>query len=208
MREAGVMDAFRAWIRDQLRTYDASHDAVHALNVERLATRIAADAALSDVARADVPYAALAHDLCDRKYCAPDDVADRLAALNGALASVEVDAEVARVVRCVVPLVSFTRLARDGVPSELDEDADARAAYHAVSDADMLEAMGLTGMLRTHMLQAVRGSTTADAHAYVRTRLLTYLPHLHYAWARKEGARRHALMSRLCFQYERERDPM
>lgn len=199
-------DSFRTWIADRLAGYDASHDLVHADNVARLAARICAAEGVGATVRTAAHFAALAHDLCDRKYCKAEEAAARLDALRVALLRCRVPADVATLVVRVVPLISFTRLARDGVPAHLE--GDALAVFRVVSDADMLEAMGVCGVVRTHMFQAVSGRTSAGAHAYVRDYLLTYVDHLHHAWARAEGAERHARMLRICTEYERERDPL
>ena len=99
---------------------------------------------------------------------------------------------------------NFSRRLRDGVPPLLRTDPPALAVYLAVSDADMLEAVGATGTLRTFMFQACHGTGTDAALEHVRTKLLRCKDLFTDEWAASEATTRTARMVRICDEYEQE----
>lgn len=168
---------FEAWVRDALRGIDASHDIVHAQNVAVLAERIAAEERFPDDVRRACRLTALAHDVCDRKYVGEGKMR-KVETVLEALATER--ATVRELVRAVLPLISYSLRVQQGIPSL---HADALKVYHAVSDADMLEAMGATGVLRTFIFQATRQGATAEALAYVEGPLMQCKKYLYHPWA-------------------------
>lgn len=203
---------FEAWIVDALSAHDASHDVVHARNVARIASDILrtdvwetivdpdARRTLSDVCR----YTAMVHDFCDRKYAL--DVGERVREIGLALRDCGVDDEVRERVCLVAPLISFSRRKEHGPPAGLDETN--MRAYLVVSDADMLEAMGITGFARTFMFQAASGRTSAGAYEYVRDNLFLCEEFLHHEYSKSEGRRRASKMRNACDWYIAERSPL
>ena len=175
------------FVRARLRGYDGSHDVRHALSVARNADIICAD----EGAREACLLAALLHDVCDSKYvddpsAAEQDVFRFLAPHVG-------DDE-ARVVSGAARWVSFSRLRRLGPPPLRDE----RALYvwTVVSDADMLEAMGATGVLRTLMYQGHMRRPIDDALSYAARDLVTCIEYITHDAAMAEARLRLASMRR------------
>ena len=192
---------FQAWVREQLKTHDASHDFVHALNVAHLASKIGAQ--YDAPTRAAARYVALAHDICDVKYVRTEAARKtRARAVGARLRAHGVDEDVCDLVTDVLPLISYTRRRRRGVP---DLCTDARNVYLIVSDADMLEAMGVTGLVRTHIFQSHRLASTRAAHDYIAANLFECADYMHHKMARDEATRRLAVMKLMCAEYERER---
>lgn len=149
--------ALRAWIAERDKGHDASHDLSHIDATVRHVKRIVATWQGDELREAAV-LAALAHETCDAKYV--DEPRAALSELGVLLAPLATK-EVRRLVMRVVPHISFSkRLARDGAPPD-DLLPDELLVYHAVSDADMLEAMGATGVVRTFIYQAVHGGGDA-----------------------------------------------
>lgn len=201
-----ALSRFAAWARHAVRRNDASHDMTHVLSVARNAIRICSrwDSHRSHhhpLLPAAVA-AALAHEVCDKKYV--DDVPSARRRLASALLRSGLDAETRRIVRVVVPLLSFSRRLRDGVPPLLQSDPPSLSVYLAVSDADMLEAVGATGTLRTFMFQACHGTGTDAALEHVRTKLLRCVDLFTDEWAASEAKARTARMVRICDEYEEE----
>jgi HD superfamily phosphodiesterase len=199
-------EELREWVKDQTQTYDASHDVVHAQNVARLS---------KEIIRHDLPNVqkymkdaivalALTHDVCDRKYNtnkteATTRVVDMCREIGMSKKSVNI-------VRNVICHISFSKRLVHGVPTNLNSDE--MIVYYVVSDADMLEAMGITGMIRTFMYQAVTNQQTESALAHTTGTLFKCGGHLVHEWAKKEGNLRHRVMVDACNQLCRERQPL
>lgn len=183
-------DRLLAYVRRATRAYDGSHDAEHAERVARNAARLCARADLRDVCVA----AALAHDTCDPKY-----VADKEASLEALRTTLRTAARLpdarARLVVDVVREVSYTKLRTRGPPRHLG--ADAYYAWSVVADADMLEAMGVVGVLRTLMYQGYARRPLDAAVDYAEAHLVSCAEHMSHAAARAEAAERARTMRAL-----------
>ena len=183
-------DRLLAYVRRATRAYDGSHDAEHAERVARNAARLCARADLRDVCVA----AALAHDTCDPKY-----VADKEASLEALRTTLRTAARLpdarARLVVDVVREVSYTELRTRGPPRHLG--ADAYYAWSVVADADMLEAMGVVGVLRTLMYQGYARRPLDAAVDYAEAHLVSCAEHMSHAAARAEAAERARTMRAL-----------
>jgi len=174
--DADLVRGLSAWVHDACRGFDASHDAEHAAQVHRLSELVlAADLpfASRDVQQA-VRCAAWTHDLCDRKYVS--DVPAAAAHVASTCRDLGASAAAAKLAGTVVATMSFSaRLRRFDAAVAHAGSADARstewgdppgmtevelAVYRVVSDADLLEAMGTVGVVRTFMYQA----TTTRPH--------------------------------------------
>jgi hypothetical protein len=79
------------------------------------------------------------------------------------------------------------------------------AVYRVVSDADLLEAMGTVGVVRTFMFQATHNATPFSALLHTEGTLQRGLRFLFHPWAIAEGERRDAVMRQMCAEYRRER---
>ena len=177
--------AVNGFVSRTLFSYDGSHDLEHARRVSTNAEHIFVGP------REDLPAviaAAFAHDTCDVKY----DGRERLGALEQACRRDQMsDVDVA-CVRRVVERISFSHLRTYGPPVDLSEKE--LRVWHCVSDADMLEAMGATGMVRTLMYQGHCGCDLNAALLYAEEALLQCIHYIQQKCARAEGTQRHDTM--------------
>lgn len=207
--------ALQDWVNFKLKNHDASHDAVHASNVVRICKTIMANDSefQCDVFVQDAIVAiAWTHDICDQKYV--DDKDQVVGEIVTTLREIGMAEKSLEVVLAVVGTVSFSaRLARvaaeggSGV-GEPDLSGDNLVAYRVVSDADMLEAMGIVGMMRTFMYQAVNKHTSSSAFSHIQNRLLLCKEYLFFQWSVHEGMQRHSAMVLACAHLSRERCPI
>jgi uncharacterized protein len=206
-------DDIERWATKKLEHHDASHDAVHAKNVARICDTIMKnDTGFKGDASLRVAILAIAwtHDVCDRKYvkCKEDVVGE----ICTALAEMQMDENAIQIVRDVVCQISFSarlqRIAEGSEHGEPELQGDSLVAYRVVSDADMLEAMGIVGMMRTFMYQAVKKHTSESAFQHIQNRLLLCKNYLFFEWSKKEGKRRHSAMEIACSHLLRERQPI
>lgn len=184
--------------------YDVSHDLIHVKNVVALIKKILQKEGVpmeSSVSLACVATG-YAHEICDRKYCT--DVFNSLKELEK-IALQLFGKEIADIVTKVVPLISFTRRLQYGIPNSLSDTE--RFVYAVVSDADMLEAMGAVGVVRTYMYGCHVNRPTRDAHKYIKNELYNKcFEFLSFEWSKEEGAKRNHMMQLICEQIESERE--
>lgn len=196
---------FRAWISNQVCNYDASHDIVHIDNVVSHCIKILNTINMTDInIYMTTVLTALAHDVCDKKYVR--NVKSKLSALTCTLLRLGISPEITNMVVNVVPRISFSKRLREGDP--LDLSSDELFVYRVVSDADYLEAMGATGVVRTYMFQAVHGSTAKGAWDHTTQNLFKCYEHLFFEYSKKEGFNRLQRMKRICDELKDERDFM
>ncbi len=185
---------------------DASHDLIHALNVLRLSHEIINTDFnnVSEQFKIAVYCSALTHDLCDKKYTSNKEEAS----INIKLKIREIfkDEWIAQTVCDVVSRMSFSRRQTQGEPTF--KDLNVQQVYNIVSDADMLEALGVSGMIRTFMFQAVHGHKTNEAFTYCKTKLLQCKNYMNSNYAKKEAEIRHTRLVLLLQLYELERNPI
>ena len=208
-------EKIQAWASDRLKDHDASHDVVHARNVARMCNAIMTEDPQFD-GNAAVKQAILCiawtHDICDRKY-AKDDKETVVSEICKMLERMGITTEALEIVRTVVGTISFSarleRVAqgsRTGEPCQLS--GNNLLAYRVVSDADMLESMGIVGIVRTFMYQAVVKQTSKTAFSHIQDRLVRCKDYLHFGWSIKEGVKRYEAMQNACNELKRERYPL
>ena len=182
--------------------YDCSHDIIHVKNVVEIIKKIITHERLEIntiqcIAAIATGYA---HEICDRKYCT--DTFRNLNELHSIVLSI-FGSSVASIVTRIVPLISFTRRTQFGIPSDLKEDE--RFVYLIVSDADMLEAMGAIGVIRTYMYGCHVNRSTESAQKYIQNELSKCSNFLHFEWSKLEGSARKHTMDIICDQLVQER---
>jgi len=179
---------------------DSSHDFIHAYNVYNLTCSILD----SDYNEENEDFkiiakcSALTHDLCDEKYFNKIEEASRIQIIIGEIFSEHISASVFE----IITNLSFSNRIKFGNPKLNKTSLE---IYLIVSDADMLESMGLIGFLRTFMFPAVHSSKTSDAYNYVIQKLTCCNEYLHSPFAKKEGQVRHDTMLQLINIYANER---
>ncbi len=208
-------DKIREWAIKRLEDHDASHDAVHASNVARICNLIMTedlefngDAAVREA----ILSIAWTHDICDQKYVSSNKE-DVVCEICTTLDQLGLQPRSLEIVKAVVGTISFsarlTRVAEgSGTGEPRDLFGDNLLAYRVVSDADMLEAMGIVGIVRTFMYQAVMKHTSGSAFSHIQTRLLRCKDYLHFKWSVQEGTSRYAAMQTACSELLRERQPI
>ena len=192
----------RDFVTDVMSQNDPSHDLEHVLRVCRNVELIldSVEVSWSETDREIVLLAALCHECCDVKYV-PDKTmaAERL---TQALHSANIPVRSVRIIAEVVPLLSFSRRLREGMPRFSSDRA--RRVYEIVSDADYLEALGITGIIRTNVFQGVHGKDATSASHHIEHVLYKCVEHLSTPWAKKEGATRLECMQNAMGWYRRE----
>lgn len=205
-RNSVVITTFRAWISNQVSQYDASHDIVHIDNVVHHVMQILKESQVdnnSEVYLASI-LAALAHDVCDKKYVRNPN--SKVHTMKLTLQRLNVSKSVIDMVANVVPRISFSKRLREGEPFDLKNEE--LFIYRIVSDADMLEAMGATGVVRTYMFQAVHGHTAKGAWIHTTNTLFRCNDYLFSHYSRQEGLKRLNRMRRICEELKNEREYM
>ena len=138
----------------------------------------------------------------DSKYSDACDL-EKVTSLRDACVAADYPLPVAESIAKVASAISFSKRLKRGVPSDFDEVE--LEAYHSVSDADMLEAMGSTGVVRTFVYQACMGNGSAkDALQHVQNKLTLCDSYMWYAASQKESKRRLATMLLICHELQRE----
>lgn len=207
-----VIATFRAWISNQVSHYDASHDIVHIDNVVSHCIKILNDPSTKydnitknkEFIYLATVLTALAHDVCDKKYVR--NVKSKLSGLNCTLCRLGLHKEIVTIVTNIVPRISFSKRLIEGEPLDLSEEE--LFIYRIVSDADYLEAMGATGVVRTYMFQAVHGHTAKGAWTHTTQNLFKCYDYLFFNYSLKEGGIRLERMKRICNELSIERDFM
>ena len=177
MVERGRLGVF---VKRTLLSYDGSHDIEHARRVSANAAHIFSGPS-GDMHAAVA--AAFAHDTCDAKY----DGLRRLEPMRHACLASGMSDDEALCVKRVVEHVSFSRLRYEGPPL-LRLSKCEFGVWQCVSDADILEAMGATGMIRTLMYQGHCGCDIDAALDSAQYSLLECIHYLHHKCARNESA--------------------
>jgi len=198
-----TVGTFRAWVSNQMSEYDASHDIVHVDNVVHHATTILKENSCSENSNLYMAtiLCSLAHDICDRKYVT--NVTNKLNSISLILSRLHVNENVVKIVEKVIPRISFSKRLKDGEPLDLSNDE--LFVYKVVSDADMLESMGATGVVRTYMFQAVHGHTAKGAWIHTTDTLFRCMDYLVFPYSINEGKIRLERMKRICLELENER---
>ena len=193
---------FENYIKEKMKKNDCSHDIIHVKNVVEIIKKIIQHQQLSIYMNACIAaiVTGYAHEICDRKYCT--DLFSNLKELNKQVTEI-FGTEIAHIVTKVVPLISFTRRIQFGIPQELTEEE--AFAYFIVSDADMLEAMGAIGVIRTYMYGCHVNRSTESAQAYIENELSKCNELLHFEWSKLEGSARKHTMQIICEQIHKER---
>jgi uncharacterized protein len=199
------LKAYVATESDRLNI-DASHDKTHAFNVFRLSQEII----LSDFNgypeqfKLAVYCSALTHDLCDKKYVSNKEHASLK--VKSKIHEIFENEWVAQTVCDVISSMSFSRRQREGEPTF--KEIHVLQVYNIVSDADMLEAIGVSGMIRTFMFQAVNRQKTEEAFQYCIDKLLHCKNYMSTEYAKKEANIRHIRLLVLLQIYKEERNPI
>ncbi|TKA72042.1 hypothetical protein B0A49_03371 [Cryomyces minteri] len=143
-----LMNSVKAYVREYMSLYDASHDYNHVLRVLALSTRILSSEQCDNPTiyydTAAVSLAALLHDVGDHKYVLPDQDASKLIA--EVLFSRGASTSLADKVQCICTHVSYSVEIRN--PLQLRKALSQHPELAIVQDADRLDAIGAVGIGR------------------------------------------------------------
>ena len=203
-------DELQAMARDLYKRRDSSHDFHHAAAVARVTCALCATweprVAPSDIRVACA--AAYLHDVFDSKYARADTEAVR-ARLEQEVGFTTADAR--RAIHLAQSISFSARVLRQGRAPDSCVGVD-KTLYYLISDADMLEALGCIGLVRTCVYQStVSARCPCDlggvdvALQYVTQVLPLCAEFMTHPLARREAERRRRLMASLVATMRAER---
>tara|TARA_B110000008_G_C16925124_1_gene546404 strand:+ start:730 stop:1614 length:885 start_codon:yes stop_codon:yes gene_type:complete len=182
-KDQQVLHAVIKFAEECLLSYDGSHDMTHAKKVANNVKRICkSHISLSMIA-------ALLHDTCDPKYVDKDVYIQKIRIFLNTLCDKQ---EVEDIIDAIQH-ISFTKLKTNGIP--ILQTKRAKIIWRNVADADMLEAIGITGVVRTLIHQGHKHFDLKDAHNYI-IELLKCVTYIEKAEARKEALKRKRAMEK------------
>lgn len=169
------------FVDNRLKCYDGSHDVEHARRVLKNCCFISPNTRGAEIAY----LASYAHDACDHKYGNAVYLQEHLfeACVKDSLSYND-----AMQVMTIVANISYSRLRSNGIPTL---KSSVFAKWRIVSDADILEAMGMTGIVRTIMYQAFKKKPLVETFQYIEGPLFDCLQCLHHRKSQEEGFIRH-----------------
>lgn len=170
-----------SFVDNRLKHYDGSHDVEHARRVLKNCCFISSNTRGRELAY----LASYAHDACDHKY---GNAVDLQECLFNACLKDRLSYDDAMQVVTIVGNISYSRLRSNGLPTL---ESSVFAKWRSVSDADILEAMGMTGIIRTIMYQAFKEKPLVETFQYIEGPLSDCLQHLQHRKSQKEGLIRH-----------------
>jgi len=179
------IDDILLFTKECLENYDGSHDFFHAI-------RVGSNAMKMKPQHIDLTLiAALLHDTCDPKYVNKKKALLTIETfLKYYLDSSEIDD-----IKRAIEQVSFTRLKVNGVPTFATNRS--LNIWKIVSQADMLEALGVTGVVRTLMYQGQKENKLEDALDYCRYELIKCVDFITYSQMQEEARKRKISMLKL-----------
>ena len=177
--------------------HDSSHDISHAQAVASMTLRYCSEPEM-DLSAEDIRVAEAAawlHDLLDQKYVTNcQQVEDKL--LNDLVSEEILTEQDARRAISIARTISFSaRVRRGGAPPEALSEVDT-LLYKYVSDADMLEALGAIGVIRTCVYQSHKehGGSIHGALVYARDTLCQCVNYMTHPAAKLEAESRRDTM--------------
>tara|TARA_Y100000746_G_C15444633_1_gene424429 strand:- start:858 stop:1586 length:729 start_codon:yes stop_codon:yes gene_type:complete len=187
------MNEILSYTEKQLKNYDGSHDIFHAIQVAFNVCKIAKEEVRLSV------FAALLHDTCDPKYVNKEH---RLKETRHFLLKHLRESEIEDVLDAINN-TSYSKLKREGVPKL--KTSRSRKIWRNIADADMLEAMGVTGVIRTLMYQGFKEKNLGQALTYMNDELTDCEKYIKNEVAKKEARDRKNTMEQfLANMYKKE----
>jgi uncharacterized protein len=154
---ADLLPKVFTYVKAYMAHYDGSHDYAHILRVLGLAHTLRAQ----DPARYDhttITFAALLHDVGDKKYLLPDQ--DSATLVRDVLVSLGAPAPLAAKIQTIVSAVSYSAEIKD--PARVRDVIARFPELEVVQDADRLDAIGVVGIGRTFTFGGARGARGMD----------------------------------------------
>jgi HD superfamily phosphodiesterase len=152
------LESIFTYANNSLKEYDGSHDISHACRVAISCIRNEKNEQLGSM------ICALLHDTCDPKYV---DKQAKLREIRTLLENI-FDIDFVDDIIAAMCNISFTRLKNYGEPILTER---AYFIWKSVSNADMIEAIGIIGCVRTLMFQGFKCMDFDKAIKYIREEL-------------------------------------
>ena len=168
---------------DALRAYDGSHDIFHA---KKVATNVLKFSKCHIVLSM---IAGFLHDTCDSKYVDKETSINDLEIFLNKYWKIEETNDII----CAIQNVSYTMLKKRGVPYMISPRS--LQIWRNVSDADMIEAMGMTGIIRTLLHQGYKEQNLENAFDYIKFELFGCVDYISNEFAKAEALKRLDTMS-------------
>ena len=156
------------YLNENTKHFDASHNAEHAITVYNTACKIM-DSFACTYDKDVLAFAALLHDVCDHKYKHSQTPKQLREFINKYIDDTRTD-----FVMKLINNISYSKEAS----GKRESFTDAEKPYlDAISDADRLEAIGTTGILRCQtFVEAHGGKVPDDVVAHCHDKLLKLYP--------------------------------
>jgi len=176
------MNPILTYTEIKLKHYDGSHDIFHAIQVAFNVCKIAKEEVRLSV------FAALLHDTCDPKYVNKEE---RLVETKCFLKKYLEEKEIQDILEAI-DNTSYTKLKKEGAPILKTERS--QKIWRNLADADMLEAIGITGVIRTLMYQGFKEMHLGQAINYMQNELTHCDEYIENEIAKKEAQKRRKRM--------------
>ena len=173
------------FVSRKLLNYDGSHDFYHAKRVVYNTLH-----ASNRLNRELCCICALTHDVCDTKYVNKEQSLNELHTFLINYTS----SNKAEQIKNIVRNISYTKLKKDGEPILTPRLLN---IWRIVSQADMLEAMGIVGVMRTIIYQGYKNESLDNALNYIEYDLVNCVQYMKYTSFIQEAEHRHVVMKDL-----------
>ena len=185
---------FVDYASQKMKDNDGSHDISHASRVAKNVTKIVPQN--HEYCVCAIACAWL-HDVCDKKYV---DTETAIRSISRACRRKKfADFEV---LENVLQNISFTKLRLQG-PPQFNDDKTFQV-WNIVAQADMIEALGIIGVMRTLMYQGSVNNSIEEAITYCKQNLLQSVEFINISPdMEKEGKKRHDHMKEWLTYYEK-----
>lgn len=177
---------FEIYAKEKMKHRDGSHDVSHAYrvakNVERLMSK-------EDPDRQCAIVCAWLHDICDKKYTNTETAVQMIKR-----ACRREKIEFFETLEHVVQNISYTQLRKKGPPTFANDKT--YKIWNIVAQADMIDALGIIGIIRTLMYQGSIQNHLNGAIRYLEEHLLDCIQFINVSEEMQaEGKERHVNMS-------------
>ena len=176
---------YEDYARSKMHANDGSHDIYHA---QRVAHNVKHIMKPVDPMLQCALACAWLHDVCDKKYTDTENEIRSIKRFCRRVKFPEID-----ILENVIKNISFTKLRNEGPPSLASSNMF--DVWNIVSQSDMIEALGITGMIRTLMYQGYINNNIEEAFSYARNHLLKCIDYITIKEFKEEATRRTFVMS-------------
>lgn len=188
---------FVEYASQKMKNNDGSHDLSHASRVAKNVSRILPEN--HEYCMCAIVCAWL-HDVCDKKYVNTDDAIRSISRACRRRKFSEFE-----LLENVLKNISYTKLRVHG-PPQFDDNKTFQV-WNIVAQADMIEALGVIGVIRTLMYQGSVDNSIKEAILYCKQNLLQSVEFINISPnMKKESRKRHQHMKEWLTCYENSKN--